>query len=791
MTTSQPLGALLRYLANFGRAIGRLCQSLIQRWTWVTTMSLVLVSVVILWGVRFALTTPVFESTQEPLHMQRVEDIGAGLGRREQGEAIPLLIEDPCIHWENAADREPPLYYVLGALLTRWVGDGETNTSFSPNPLARFDDLDVQHERNAMLYHGDLSPWSGGVVTRLYLLRLFGVLLGAATVLLTLAIARLLSPLHQEHMVLGTAALVALSPQFLFVSATASPVVLRTFLITATGWLALRSLKQDLGPERALAWQHALALGILGGLSSLAGRGGWVAAGLVVATHIYLLYRDRDHPWLPRLASAGISMVAVVSLAGWWWIPRLLDGSMRSSLGTLSGWAHMGLADLMAEGRRALLSRWGVFGWRNVPAGEPFYVVVEVLTVISIAGLLLLLARNYWREKRITLGAGAPGVILAVWLSLAAVALLFQGRPWWGDHFWGLVPSAWLLVAGLTAWTTDRRGWLLIGPLVIALAVVSWLAPSRFIAPAYAKPTTITLEEVPASLDDLNIAFVGGPFLLGYEIQEDVFVNGAGGELRVTLYWLARQRMHADFSASLALYGREEQPIGHLDFHPGGGTYPTQLWVPGEVVVDTIRLPVSPGLGVPVAAKLHVGVYLGCGDQVAFLPAIDAGGRYVGARPRMARMRIASTQSKAYAPPTATKVHFGDQVALIGYGLLPEQPLAGSTLSITLYWQSLASMSRDYTIFLHLVDQEGTMIAQIDEQPQQGDYPTYFWRAGEQIRDIHTFALPPTLAPGTYALRVGLYCLPSGERLPITQGGSPDDADPTFFTIDDIQIEAP
>jgi hypothetical protein len=791
MTIPQPLRALLRYLAIFGRTVGRFCQSLIRRWTWVTTMSWFLVAIFVLWGLRFALTIPIFESTHEPLHMQRVEDISTGLGRRGQGEMVPLLAEDACVYWENVADREPPLYYVLGALLTRWVGDGEANTNFLPNPLARFQDLDVQHERNAMLYHGDLSPWSGGVVTRLYLLRLFGVFLGAVTVLLTLALARLLSPLRQEHMVFGTAALVALSPQFLFISATVSPVVLRTCLITATGWLALRSLKQDLKSGRALAWQHALALGILGGLASLAGRGGWVAAGLVVATHGYLLYRDRDHPWLPRLASAGISMVAVVSLAGWWWIPQLLDGGMRSSLPTLSSWTNIGLAELLAEGRRALLSRWGVFGWRNVQASEPFYVVVEVLTVIGVAGLLLLLARNYWREKRITLGAGSPGAILAVWLILSTAAILFQGLPWWGDHFWGVVPSAWLLGAGLTAWVSDRRGWLLMGPLVIALAVFSWLAPSLFIAPAYAKPDTITLEEVPASLDDLNIAFVGGPFLLGYEIQENVLVNGAGGELRVTLYWLARQRMHADFSASLAVYGRDEQLISHLDFHPGGGTYPTQLWVPGEVVVDTLRLPIAPGLGESVAAKLHVGVFLGCGNHVAFLPAIDADGRYVGARPRIARMRIASTPTKAYAPKSATKVHFGDQAALVGYDLLPEQPHTGSPLSVILYWQSLAPMSVDYTVFLHLVDQEGNMAAQVDEQPIQGDYPTGFWRVGEQIRDIHIFPLSSTLSPGTYDLRVGLYCVTSGQRLPITKGGAAEDVDSTFFTIGDVLIEAP
>jgi hypothetical protein len=795
MTTSQPLRTLLRYLAIFGRTVGRLCQSLIRRWTWVTTMSLFLAAVFVLWGARFALTTPIFESTHEPLHVQRVEDMGASLGGgRGEGGVTSLLTEGTCTQWGNAADDEPPLYYMLGGLLTRWIGDGEANVTLLPNPLARLYDLDAQHERNAMLHLDNPSPWSGGIVTRLYLLRLLGVLFSAGTVLLILAMARLLSTWHRADIALGAAALVALSPQFLFISATASPVAFRTLLISATGWLALRSLRSNLGPRRALAWQNALALGVLAGLAGLAGRSGWVAAGLVVATHLYLLYRNRSYPWLPRLASAGISVVAMLALAGWWWVPQWLGGGARQSFERLSGWTDVGLTGWLAEGRRALLSRWGVFGWRNVPASEPFFAAVEVLTIIGIAGLLLLLALNYWREKRITLGAGPGGVILAVWLGLAIVAVVFRGLPWWGDHFLGLVPSAWLLSAGLTAWTSNRRGWLLIGPVVIALAVTSWLAPSRFIAPSYAKPDVLALEEVPTSLADLNITFVEGPFLLGYEmIQEDVLVDGAdGGELRIKLYWLARKRMRADFSASLALYGREEQVLASLDLHPGGGTYPTRLWVPGEVIVDTVRLPILSEVTAPVLGNLHIGVYLGCGQQTVYMPAMDTRGRYIGTRPRIARMRVAPTVPRVYAPASTTKIHFGDQAALIGYDLLLEPPRAGSTLHTTLYWQALAPMDRDYTVFLHLVDHEGTMVAQIDEQPQRGDYPTHVWRVGGQIRDVHVLPLPSTLAPGTYTLRVGLYCLPSGERLPITKGVSADDGEvPTFFTIDDIVIEAP
>ena len=42
------------------------------------------------------------------------------------------------------------------------------------------------------------------------------------------------------------------------------------------------------------------------------------------------------------------------------------------------------------------------------------------------------------------------------------------------------------------------------------------------------------------------------------------------------------------------------------------------------------------------------------------------------------------------------------------------------------------------------------------------------WLPGEIISDTHALALPATLLPGRYTLRLGLYDPASGERLPIS-----------------------
>ena len=74
-------------------------------------------------------------------------------------------------------------------------------------------------------------------------------------------------------------------------------------------------------------------------------------------------------------------------------------------------------------------------------------------------------------------------------------------------------------------------------------------------------------------------------------------------------------------------------------------------------------------------------------------------------------------------------------------------------------------MSTDYTVFLHLRDDAGQLVAQADGPPLAGWYPTSWWAPGEWVVDDHSFALPPTLSPGNYHLVAGLYDPLSGQRL--------------------------
>jgi hypothetical protein len=87
-------------------------------------------------------------------------------------------------------------------------------------------------------------------------------------------------------------------------------------------------------------------------------------------------------------------------------------------------------------------------------------------------------------------------------------------------------------------------------------------------------------------------------------------------------------------------------------------------------------------------------------------------------------------------------------------------------VDVTLWWGTLEEMERDYTAFVHLVDQEGHILAQEDRLLQQGDRPTSDWLAGSVARKQYQLQFGSHTAPGDCLIKVGVYDWQTGERLP-------------------------
>ena len=89
-------------------------------------------------------------------------------------------------------------------------------------------------------------------------------------------------------------------------------------------------------------------------------------------------------------------------------------------------------------------------------------------------------------------------------------------------------------------------------------------------------------------------------------------------------------------------------------------------------------------------------------------------------------------------------------------------------------------MSLDYTVFIHLLDEEGRIVAQQDGEPFGGAYPTSVWQQGELLGDEYRLQLPASLPGGTYRVVAGLYRAGAegGGRLPAyTETGRRFEAD--------------
>jgi hypothetical protein len=113
----------------------------------------------------------------------------------------------------------------------------------------------------------------------------------------------------------------------------------------------------------------------------------------------------------------------------------------------------------------------------------------------------------------------------------------------------------------------------------------------------------------------------------------------------------------------------------------------------------------------------------------------------------------------------------GDEMALLSYRR--EGPLLhGATVRLTLYWQALRPMDTDYTVFVHVVDPEGTIWGQSDAMPVQSEKPTSSWQTGEIVVDEHQLKIDLEGPRKGYSIEVGVYDPDTRERLPVSSRGT-------------------
>jgi hypothetical protein len=121
----------------------------------------------------------------------------------------------------------------------------------------------------------------------------------------------------------------------------------------------------------------------------------------------------------------------------------------------------------------------------------------------------------------------------------------------------------------------------------------------------------------------------------------------------------------------------------------------------------------------------------------------------------------------------AAGFRFGNTAELLGYSVTPSVLKAGEVATVKLYWRPLQASDDHATVFVHLLDDQGQLVAQHDAQPVNNAYPVPVWQPGTIVVDEHALRLPVDLPGGELSLAAGLYDPDTLERWSVF---GPDDA---------------
>lgn len=270
----------------------------------------------------------------------------------------------------------------------------------------------------------------------------------------------------------------------------------------------------------------------------------------------------------------------------------------------------------------------------------------------------------------------------------------------------------------------------------------------------------------------LAFAVEGEPVALGGTGPDSVSLLGwellggedpkPGGAISVRLYWQPHSQVEDDFHTILHLFTQHLRRSWAVEnksiLRP-----PSRVWNPELYYMETVRLAVPQDIP-PAQFKLAAGLVSSSGERLAVSGSPDG---LLHLR-EMAVEPLRPGLLQSMRPTTSTPARTDDGLHLQGYDLLDEP--AGH--SLRLFWETGEAVSSDWITYIHMTDPQGELVAQFDGAPFAGLLPTSQWEPNSLYIDSRRLELPGSIAPGNYLLRIGLYSIESGERLPFL----PDDS---------------
>jgi hypothetical protein len=730
-------------------------------------------------GIVYSLTTPLFEAPDEPWHYAYVRWLAEGHG-------LPRLDDDASGAYQEVA--QPPLYDAVAALVSSPVADDDLPELFWHNPQFGYQAGGTVNDNKNMLIHTgrERFPWRGAVLA-VRLARLVSLAFGLLAVGATYGLAHETVP---ERPALATVAagVVALTPQFLFISGVVSNDSTTVATCTGTLWALARIVRQGPTRRRAIVAGLALGLAMLSKTSAL------------LLIPIALLALALTNKLTNKLTNVTLILTLAAAVGGWWYVRNWIvySDSLGLSVHVNTPWGRStpaGLPDLLPELPQVFRSFWGAFGWGHVELPGVLYLALGGLVGLALAGWLWRLVRflhNQPHLRDISINARVC-LLAALWCLAVLAALLRWMQQVQAPHGRLLFPAlgafALLLTVGWSGLGKERYPvfgirYSVFVP-VVGLLVLSLAVPFAVIRPAFARPRLLSPQAALNGVTPRIVDYDGQARLLGYRVEPGSV--RAGERIKVTLCWLAQRPMMKDYTLFVHLLGRDNLRVAERTTYPGQGRFPTSLWPAGRAFCESYWLKTAAWSPAPELYALEVGLY--DAETGQRLPAQDESGQPLEP-PAVGLVRV-TPATPPPGPAQEPAYDLGAQIALVGYSG-PTRLASDGTLSLTLYWQALQPPQADYKVFVHLIDQQGKLLAQDDVPPRGGHYPTGVWQPGDLVPDLHQLTLLEQRPLGPYHLLVGMYHPETRDRLPATgpAGPVPDGAIP-LGEIQDSELRQP
>jgi hypothetical protein len=470
-----------------------MCCSDRQRKTLALLLSLSLIR-----GILYSAVTPPWQAPDEPDHFQYAvflvrylrfptrQDVAAEEWLQAQVYASMQefdfwvrrahTLPPPALEEEyGAAVGHPPLYYLFGAFL-----------------LVPFSHCDL--------------------VTQLYALRLWSVLLGTLTVLVAYLTAQALFP-EDTSWQLAVPAFVAFLPMHTIITSSVNNDSLAELLASLVVYSLLRVLKDGsfVGSRADPSWRRAMSVACLLLTGVFTKRTTTFAIPLAILTIIPLYYLRAKSP---KLASTGKTPHRPPRWLGQWLVWLLTVSAIGLGLWMLtlnpefsnlqSPISIHHLHFLLEPQRYApaalrtyplfllltFASFWANFGWMNVPLDLGWYAVLAVFSLLALCGLGLFAARvmretgtlEIWQKRALLM------LLLAIVLIFAQTfgLMIVQGIPQQGRYlFPALLPLAVFFTLGLREWVPARHRSLFPLALVLGMFMLDSVSLCCYIIPHF------------------------------------------------------------------------------------------------------------------------------------------------------------------------------------------------------------------------------------------------------------------------------------------------------------------